>query len=79
MNTLSRRSLLSGLLTLSVMAAPGAFALAQPHPLYGGNEGELMGRDPSLFPPPESPVDFPITAVDLDSIPEKNHRQIVGH
>jgi lipoprotein-anchoring transpeptidase ErfK/SrfK len=79
MNTLSRRSLLSGLLTLSVMAAPGAFALAQPHPLYGGSEGELMGRDPSLFPPPESPVDFPITAVDLDSIPEKYHRQIVGY
>jgi lipoprotein-anchoring transpeptidase ErfK/SrfK len=54
-------------------------ALAQPHPLYGGEEGELMGRDPALFPPPESPIDFEIEPANLDRIPGKFHRQIVEY
>ncbi|MBL8789099.1 MAG: L,D-transpeptidase [Rhizobiales bacterium] len=80
MTHFSRRSFILGTLALSAQALPFQAALAQEqHPLYGGLEGEVMGRDPSLFPPPESPVDFPIERVDLDKIPEKFHRQMVGY
>ena len=79
MSTLSRRLFLSGVLATAAAALPFSAALAQQHPLYGGEEGEIMGRDPSLFPPPESPIDFPITPADLDSIPEKFHRQMVHY
>lgn len=79
MQTISRRSVLLGALALSGMALPGTAAWAQQHPLYGGNEGEYLGRDPALFPPPESPIDFPIESADLDKIPERFHRQIVAY
>ena len=39
----------------------------------------MLGRDPSLFPPPESPTDFPIDPADLSKIPEKFHRQVVSY
>ena len=42
-------------------------------------KGEILGRDLSLLPPPESPVDFPIEPVDLDEIPETFHRQLVPY
>jgi lipoprotein-anchoring transpeptidase ErfK/SrfK len=57
--------------------ACAATAQAAPHPLYGGELEALPMRDESLFPPPQSPIDFPIQTVDLDSIPEKFHRQVV--
>ena len=34
-------------------------------------------RDPAFFPPPESPIDFPIPETDLTRIPKQFHRQIV--
>ncbi len=69
---LSRRALLIG---MSAAAAAPAWA---GNPLY---DGELTadGRDPALFPPPESPVDFPIPAADLSRIPEQFHRQVVTY
>jgi lipoprotein-anchoring transpeptidase ErfK/SrfK len=43
--------------------------------LYGD---ELSARDPSLFPPPESPTDYEIEPQDLSIIPEPFHRQMVA-
>jgi lipoprotein-anchoring transpeptidase ErfK/SrfK len=43
--------------------------------LYGD---DLVGRDPSLFPPPESPIDYEIEPQDLSIIPEEFHRQRVA-
>ena len=79
MKTYSRRFFTTGMLAFGALAASRWPALAQQHPLYGGDEGEMLGRDPSLFPPPESPTDFPIEPADLDKIPEKFHRQVVSY
>lgn len=75
MNSVTRRTAILGLLAFSSTAA-----LAAPHPLYGSEaEAQNSFRDPSLFPPTESPVDFPIERVDLDTIPERFHRQLVPY
>jgi lipoprotein-anchoring transpeptidase ErfK/SrfK len=66
-----RRMLLAG---LSLFALQGGFSAAGADSLYGD---EPDGRDPSLFPPPESPVDFDIAPTDLSKIPEQFHRQTV--
>jgi lipoprotein-anchoring transpeptidase ErfK/SrfK len=55
-------------------AAP---AFAGVHPLYGGDTNEIPLRDESLFPPAQSPVDFPIETIDMSTIPERFHRQVV--
>lgn len=78
MKKLSRRATLLGLMAMTSSVASGAAAFAAPHPLYGG-EAEIQGRDLSLLPPAESPVDFPIERVDLDDIPETFHRQLVPY
>ena len=61
----SRRKLLLGSLSLLTLATP---AFAQTNLLYGG-ESDGFVRDPSLLPPPESPVDFEITPANLKKIP----------
>ena len=72
MNSVTRRTAILGLLAFSSTAA-----LAAPHPLYGSEaEAQNSFRDPSLFPPTESPVDFPIERVDLDTIPERFQRPV---
>jgi lipoprotein-anchoring transpeptidase ErfK/SrfK len=75
-STISRRSLFAGVASVGVLAA--GRALANPHPLYGGEGGVIPLRDESLFPPVQSPVDFPIEPVDLGTINERFHRQIVA-
>ena len=68
-----RRTLLLG---LGLLAVHGSAARAES--LYSDDPGiDAFGRDPSLFPPPESPIDFPIAATDLSKIPEQFHRQMV--
>lgn len=67
----SRRGVL-----LACFAAPALFpspALAL-ESLY---DGEGDSRDPSLFPPPESPIDYPVERQDLSKIPPQFRRQIV--
>ncbi len=66
-----RRMLLAG---LSLFALQRVIAPAGADSLYGD---EADGRDPSLLPPPESPVDFDIPPTDLSKIPEKFLRQTV--
>lgn len=63
--------------------ASGALALlgvtsARAESLYGDDVPAQSIRDESLFPPPESPIDFPIESEDLDRIPERFHRQVVA-
>ena len=61
--------------------AAAVTAHAGPHPLYGGDMGTPAApslRDESLFPPVQSPIDYPIEQVDLDDIPERFHRQMVA-
>jgi lipoprotein-anchoring transpeptidase ErfK/SrfK len=53
-----------------------AGARAGTHPLYGGDD---FAQDPALYPPPESPVDFPIETVSLNAIPGKFRRQMVRY
>ncbi len=45
------------------------------HPLYGG---EAVVRDPSLIPPPESPIDFKINVVAKTDIPPRFRKQLVA-
>lgn len=76
-----RRLLLSGL----VLGLSGRAALAQSYgnegdPFAGmeagvDNGGELF--DPALLPPPESPIDFPITEIPERRIKKKFRRQMV--
>jgi lipoprotein-anchoring transpeptidase ErfK/SrfK len=74
--TLSRRMLfLAAAGSASLLAGK---SIAGPHPLYGGEDGEIPLRDESLYPPVESPVDFPIDLADKDDIEERFHRQIVA-
>jgi lipoprotein-anchoring transpeptidase ErfK/SrfK len=70
---ISRRSLLCGSL---VFWAVSGSAHAQTHPLYGGTE---QLRDPSLLPPPESPVNFEIKPADLKKIPRSFRKQLVDY
>jgi lipoprotein-anchoring transpeptidase ErfK/SrfK len=71
LHSFSRRRVLTALLgSAAACAAPQAFAQS----LYGD---DLLARDPSLFPPPESPYDFEIEPQDLSIIPEQFHRQMV--
>ena len=59
---------------LSGIGLFGLSASAKAASLYGD---EPDSRDPSLFPPPESPVDFDIAPTDLSKIPDQFHRQMV--
>ncbi len=68
---LSRRSIILG--AASIVAVASA---AHANPFYDGDVTP-DGRNPALFPPPESPVDFPIPLVDLSKIPRQFHRQLV--
>ena len=71
----SRRKLLLGSLSLLTLATP---AFAQTNLLYGG-ESDGFVRDPSLLPPPESPVDFEITPANLKKIPGTFRKQLVEY
>jgi lipoprotein-anchoring transpeptidase ErfK/SrfK len=80
MKTTTRRSIILGLLSVSATAALVSRAWAAPHPLYGGEaEASADFRNPALFPPTESPIDYEIERVDLDDIPERFHRQLVPY
>ncbi len=68
---LSRRGFLGG--ALAVIGAAPAFA-ARNLSLY-----EMELSDPSLLPPPESEIDFPIEEIALDDIPRKFHRTLVEY
>jgi lipoprotein-anchoring transpeptidase ErfK/SrfK len=69
----SRRKLLLGSLSLLTLATP---AFAQSNALY---DGDGFVRDPSLLPPPESPVDFAITPANLKKIPTSFRKQLVDY
>ena len=69
-SNISRRSLLGGVFLLAGMGAAKAA-----HPFYGG--ADYIG-DPSLLPPPESPVDFPIVQ-QAALVPQKFRRQEVTY
>ena len=71
----SRRKLLLGSLSLLTLATP---AFAQTNLLYGG-ENDGFARDPSLLPPPESPVDFQIIPANLKKIPNTFRKQLVEY
>jgi lipoprotein-anchoring transpeptidase ErfK/SrfK len=72
--SISRRNLLLGVMALA--GSGRALAQAEEHPLYGGI---VFPQDPALFPPPESPVDFPIVQINMSSIPTKFRRQTVPY
>jgi lipoprotein-anchoring transpeptidase ErfK/SrfK len=67
----SRRHLLLAGFGAAAMLSKPAWALES---LYGD---ETRWRDPSLLPPPESPIDFPVEPQDLSKIPPQFHRQMV--
>jgi lipoprotein-anchoring transpeptidase ErfK/SrfK len=67
-NQISRRCLLGGVFLLAASSAAKAA-----HPFYGG--ADYTG-DPSLLPPPESPIDFPIVQ-QAALVPPKYRRQEV--
>ena len=73
---ITRRTLLLALAASASLAAPN-IARAGYNPLYDDGERQSL-RDERLFPPVQSPVDFPIEQVDLDDIPERFHRQVVA-
>lgn len=66
-----RRIFLAG---MGVLALSGVVSSANATSLYGDEED---GRDPSLLPPPESPIDFEIPPTDFSDIPERFLRQMV--
>jgi lipoprotein-anchoring transpeptidase ErfK/SrfK len=72
---LSRRQILVSATALMAQAA-AARAQAQVHPLYGG---AAYAQDPALFPPPESPTDFPIVEVSSSQIPRQFRRQVTPY
>ncbi len=72
--SVSRRAFL---LTMAATALSGK-AWADFNPLYDDDARTPGLRDESLFPPAESPVDFPIEQIDLEDIPERFHRQDVN-
>lgn len=67
----SRRALFLACLAAPALLSRPVLALES---LY---DGEASGRDPSLFPPPESPIDYPIVQEDLSKIPPEFRRQTV--
>jgi lipoprotein-anchoring transpeptidase ErfK/SrfK len=69
----SRRELLLGSLALFSLATP---ALAQSTALYDDNS---FGRDLSLLPPAESPVDYEIVPANLKKIPAPFRKQLVNY
>jgi lipoprotein-anchoring transpeptidase ErfK/SrfK len=69
----TRRALILGSMALLASAAP---ALAQSNPLY---DGDGFVRDPSLLPPPESPVDYEIIPANLKKIPASFRKQLVEY
>ncbi len=70
-NNQSRRAFLASAAVFSA-----GIATAYANPFYDGDV-TLDGRNPGLFPPAESPVDFTVPQADLSKIPEEFHRQIV--
>jgi lipoprotein-anchoring transpeptidase ErfK/SrfK len=72
---LSRRAMLLAVASVGAFYATKAFA--EENELYGGDLGQRPLRDESLFPPPESAIDFPIEQADLSDIPERFHRRMV--
>jgi lipoprotein-anchoring transpeptidase ErfK/SrfK len=72
---ISRRSFVVGALA-AVAGVSQAFAQVKEHPLYGG---AVFTQDPALFPPPESPTDFPIVNTNMGQIPQKFRRQLVNY
>jgi lipoprotein-anchoring transpeptidase ErfK/SrfK len=64
-----RGFLLAGLFLIGNQAAAKA-----EHPFYGGID---FKRDPTLIPPAESPIDFPIPLGESQKVPEKFRRQQV--
>jgi lipoprotein-anchoring transpeptidase ErfK/SrfK len=73
---ISRRKFLLnvGLGLAAVTGAPQAFADS----IYGFHPDARPLRDESLYPPVESPIDFPIDLADTDDLAERFHRQIVA-
>lgn len=69
----SRRKLLFSA-AMAVVIAPQAMAGS----LYGDHPDATPLRDESLFPPVESPIDFPIDLADTDDIDEQFQRQVVA-
>lgn len=66
-----RHVLLAGLAASAALTSP-AWAIES---LYGDDGDD---RDPTLLPPPESPVDYPVEPEDLSKIPKQFHRQMVA-
>jgi lipoprotein-anchoring transpeptidase ErfK/SrfK len=74
--TLSRRRFISAFAaSTAALASP---AWADFNPLYDTDSSTPGLRDESLFPPTESPIDYPIEVVDTDDIPERFQRQPVA-
>ena len=71
-DSLSRRRFLASGAAAILAAGP---AMAQ----SGGEPVAAWMSDPSLLPPPESNIDYPIEPVNLRQIPEQFRRQIVSY
>lgn len=69
----SRRKLL---ISVAVLATSAPQVMAQS--IYGDHPDSTPLRDESLYPPVESPVDFPIELSDADDIEERFQRQVVA-
>jgi lipoprotein-anchoring transpeptidase ErfK/SrfK len=79
MKQLSRRGFLGGMAgALGVVAGT---SVAGANPFYDDGRVarpyDTFTRDPSLIPPNESPIDYPIERVDPDTIKRKFQRQLV--
>ncbi len=73
---LSRRKFMlkAGLGFAALATAPQAMADS----IYGFHPDARPLRDESLYPPVESPIDFPIDLADKDIIPDRFHRHVVA-
>ncbi|NJM29036.1 MAG: L,D-transpeptidase [Rhizobiales bacterium] len=56
-----------------------AFAMAQEPASYESYGPLADGRDPSLLPPTESPIDYPIQEISAGKIPARFRRQLVTY
>jgi lipoprotein-anchoring transpeptidase ErfK/SrfK len=75
MNEARRKFILNiGFGFVALAATPPALADS----IYGFHPDATPLRDESLYPPVESPVDFPIDLADADDIDEQFHRQVVA-
>lgn len=72
MSAISRRTAMIG--ALLVFAMP-----ARASSLYGDEGTPYVERDPALFPPPESPVDYQIVPVADGIVPPRFQRQLVDY